>query len=234
MTKYTRVRSGPRGLAGRVRVERVRAGAAAPQQAPTPTAPASQGAPTICGVPVPPPANLPPAGSGPVLYRSASCFPAQGNVSTVEPQTYLYYMELSKRVSRPSQNIWMPYNEEAEQIAVADHKRLWATSFLDDLSIDAQDYTFSNGVDRQARDLQHGGARARQDRQLRGQQADRSRQGRRAAPRAQHRAAARHVRRQRDDPPDRDGAARDDGGEGLHQRLGRAHGDARLPAARSW
>ena len=40
----------------------------------------------------------------------------------------------------------MPWDEQAEQIAVADHKRLWATGFLSDLSIEAQDYTFSNGV----------------------------------------------------------------------------------------
>jgi outer membrane protein insertion porin family len=95
---------------------------------------------------VPAPANLPPAGSGPVLYQIGICFPAQGNASTVEPQTYLYYMELAKRVSQPSQNIWMPWDEQAEQVAVADHKRLWATGFLSDLSIEAQDYTFSNGV----------------------------------------------------------------------------------------
>jgi len=65
--------------------------------------------PTICGVSVPPPANLPPAGSGPVVYMLAPCFQAQGNISTVEPQTYLYYMQL--RPSQPSQNIWVPYGE---------------------------------------------------------------------------------------------------------------------------
>ena len=118
----------------------------ASQQAPSPAASASQGTPTICGVPVPAPANLPPAGSGPVLYQIGVCFPAQGNAYTVEPQTYLYYMELAKRVSQPSQNNWTLWDEQAEQIAVADHKRLWATGFLSDLSIEAQDYTFSNGV----------------------------------------------------------------------------------------
>ena len=120
-------------------------------QAPSPAtlAPAAQetaAAPTICGVPVPPPANLPPAGSGPVLYLIAPCFAAQGNVSTVEPQTYLYYMELAKKPSQPSQNIWTPWDEQAEQTAIADHKRLWATGFLHDLSIEVNDYVFSNGV----------------------------------------------------------------------------------------
>src|SRR5688500_19696791 len=55
----------------------------APQQAPSPTASAPQGTPTICGVPVPAPANLPPAGPGEVLYQIGVCFPAQGNAYTV-------------------------------------------------------------------------------------------------------------------------------------------------------
>ena len=114
---------------------------AAPASTPQST---PQGAPTICGVTVPPPANLPAAGSGPVIYQLAPCFPAQGNVSTVEPQTYLYYMQL--RPSQPSQNIWVPWDEQAIQTAIADHKRLWATGFLTDLSIEEADYTFSNGV----------------------------------------------------------------------------------------
>ena len=105
---------------------------------------AAQGAPTICGVPVPPPASLPPADSGPVIYQLAPCFLAQGNVSTVEPQTYLYYMQL--RPSQPSQRIWVPYDQAAEQTMLADFKRLWATGFLTDLSIDVADYAFSNGV----------------------------------------------------------------------------------------
>ena len=44
---------------------------------------------TFCGVPVAPPAALPPAGSGPVVWIMGPCFMAQGNVSTVEAQTYL-------------------------------------------------------------------------------------------------------------------------------------------------
>ena len=109
-------------------------------------APATPTTPTICGASVPPPANLPPAGSGPVIYLIAPCFPAQGNAPNVDAQTYLYYMELAKKPSQPSQNIWVPWNAQAEQTAVADHKRLWATGFLSDLSIEATDYTFSNGV----------------------------------------------------------------------------------------
>ena len=133
--------------------------ASAAAQAPTPLASASAQAPAdrsaaqgtpappiFCGASVPPPANLPPAGSEPVLWLIGPCFPAQGNVSTIEPQTYLYYMELTKKVSQPSQNIWTPWTEELEQIAIADHRRLWATNFLFDLSIQVDDYIFSNGV----------------------------------------------------------------------------------------
>ena len=105
---------------------------------------APQEAPTICGVPVPEPANLPPEGSGPVVYFIAPCFLAQGNVSSVEPQTYLYYMQL--RPSQPSQDLWVPWDEQAQRTAIADHARLWATNFLSNLSIEATDYTFSNGV----------------------------------------------------------------------------------------
>jgi outer membrane protein insertion porin family len=93
-----------------------------------------------------PPVNLPPAGSGPVVYYVVVCFPKQGNVSLIEVQTYLYYMQASDLVSLPSQNLWKPYNEAAEQTIIGDHKRLWATNFLDDLSIETVDYPFSNGV----------------------------------------------------------------------------------------
>ena len=102
------------------------------------------GAATFCGVPVNPPSNLPPAGSGPVVWIMGPCFMAQGNVSTVEAQTYLYYMQL--RPSQPSQNVWVPYNEQTEETIRGDFQRLWATNFLDDLRIEVTDYTFANGV----------------------------------------------------------------------------------------
>jgi outer membrane protein insertion porin family len=113
--------------------------AASAQTAPSQT-------PTICGASVPPPATLPPAGSGPVVYLIAPCFPTQGNVPNVDAQTYLFYMELAKKPSQPSQNIWTPYDETTEQTMREDFKRLWATGFLHDLAIVTEDYTFSNGV----------------------------------------------------------------------------------------
>jgi outer membrane protein insertion porin family len=107
-------------------------------------APAPAATPTLCNSPVPPPRVLPPANSGPVVYFIAPCFLKQGGTPLVESETYLYYIQL--RPSQPSQNIWVPYDQKAEQIIRDDFKRLWATSFLDDLSIEVTDYVFSNGV----------------------------------------------------------------------------------------
>lgn len=112
---------------------------AAQTPAPTPAAGA-----TICGQPVAPPSSLPPDGSGPVVYLLAMCFEAQGNVSTVGVETYLYYVQL--KPSRPSVGEWVPYDQASRDIMLADFRRLWATSFLDDLRIEADDYVFANGV----------------------------------------------------------------------------------------
>jgi outer membrane protein insertion porin family len=132
--------------------------ALAPAQTPVPEPPPAAGAPTppagapatpadaptLCGQPVPAPATLPPAGSGPLVYVLGLCFAAQGHVSAVEPETYLYYLRL--RPSRPSQSEWVPYDETARETIKEDFRRLWATGFLDDLSVEATDYTFANGV----------------------------------------------------------------------------------------
>jgi outer membrane protein insertion porin family len=100
---------------------------------------------TVCGQPIPQPAALPPADSGPVIFQIVPCFEAQGNVALVDYQTYLYYIQLKS--SRPSEGLWVPYNEDAEKTIIEDFKRLMVqTNFLDNLSIETQDYTFSNGV----------------------------------------------------------------------------------------
>ena len=62
----------------------------------------------------------------------------------VEPETYLHYIHT--RVSRPSANEWVTYGDASVQSVLDDFKRLWATGFLDDLSIEAVDYPFDNGV----------------------------------------------------------------------------------------
>ncbi len=105
---------------------------AAPAQAVPQTAPAQ---------PTRPPSRLPPPGS-PALVRTIQvAFPTQGNVSLVEPQTYLYYIQT--RPSRPSDGVWVPYDEQS---VLDDFQRLWATSFLDDLSIEVRDTPYDNGV----------------------------------------------------------------------------------------
>ena len=105
---------------------------------------APDAAPTLCQQPVPSPAQLPPADSGPVVYLLGLCFLAQGNVSLVDPATYLYYVNL--RPTRPSQNEWVPYDDQSVEVMKADLARLWATTFLDDLKIEASDFVFANGV----------------------------------------------------------------------------------------
>ena len=98
-----------------------------------------------CAVsPSPTPARMPPAGSPPVILTIAPCFEKQGNISAVEPATYLYY--IATRPSLPSQNQWVPYDAAAEDRLRSDFRSLWATNFLDDLSIEVTDYTFPNGV----------------------------------------------------------------------------------------
>jgi outer membrane protein insertion porin family len=101
----------------------------------------SVAAQTAAGDATQPAAVLPPPGSGPLVRTIQIAFPAQGNVSMVEPQTYLYYIQT--RPSRPSEGVWVPYDEAS---VLADFQRLWATNFLDDLSIEVNDAPYDNGV----------------------------------------------------------------------------------------
>jgi hypothetical protein len=79
-----------------------------------------------------------------VVYIFGPCFEAQGGASVIEPETYLYYIQL--KPSQPSQGNWTTYDEAAEKTILEDFHRLWNTNFLDNLSIDVENYTFSNGV----------------------------------------------------------------------------------------
>jgi outer membrane protein insertion porin family len=99
---------------------------------------------TVCGLQIPTPASEPPPGSAPVIFQIVPCFAAQGNVSMVEPQTYLYYIHAP--TSAPSQGRWVPYDETTIAVILEDFRRLWDTGFLDNLSIDIRDYPFANGV----------------------------------------------------------------------------------------
>ena len=89
------------------------------------------------------PVRQPPAGSGPVIFQTELRFHPI-NESIIEAQTYLYYIQTP--LSRPSENVWVPYNEQTEQSLLADFKRLWATNFLDNLWIEKLDVPFPNGV----------------------------------------------------------------------------------------
>ena len=71
---------------------------------------------------MPAPRALPPAGSGPVVYLIAPCFEAQGNVSLIDYQTYMFYIQT--KPSAPSQGVWTPYNEDTENSLREDFKRL--------------------------------------------------------------------------------------------------------------
>jgi outer membrane protein insertion porin family len=114
----------------------------APQPAPAQAAPAAAAPPT--GQPVPEagqPARLPPPGSPPLVRFIELQFPAQGGVSVIDPQTYLYYIQT--QASRSREGVWSPYKEET---VLEDFKRLWATNFLDNLSIEVKDVPYENGV----------------------------------------------------------------------------------------
>jgi outer membrane protein insertion porin family len=98
----------------------------------------------VCGLDIPAPPALPPEGSGAVVYIIIPCFEKQDNVSLIPADTYLLSVELEP--SLPTQGVWEPYDEAAQQTMRDDFWRLWNTGFLDDLSLEVHDYVFENGV----------------------------------------------------------------------------------------
>jgi hypothetical protein len=66
------------------------------------------------------------------------------NESLIEPQTYLYYIQT--QASRPSDGVWVPFNEQTEESLLEDFKRLWGTNFLDNLWIEVERRAYDNGV----------------------------------------------------------------------------------------
>jgi hypothetical protein len=81
------------------------------------------------------------ADSPPLVRFIQLMFPTQGDVSVIEPQTYLYYIQTQP--SRPSDGVWVPFDEDT---VLEDFKRLWGTNFLDDLWIEVKDAPYDNGV----------------------------------------------------------------------------------------
>ncbi len=124
------------------------------QQPPaTPQAPAAQQPPKPladgrvlwCGREIGPPSQLPPAGSGPVIYQIGLCFPEQGNASVIEAETYLFYIKTKTSDSKSGN--WTRWDDvQTPESLRQDFKELWGMKFLDNLSIEVTDYPFSNGV----------------------------------------------------------------------------------------
>jgi outer membrane protein insertion porin family len=131
-----------RGTTDRAPAVSTSTGQAPSTSAGQPQAPALPPA-TVCGQQATPLAQ-PPAGSGPVVLYIAPCFDAQGNASVIEPQTYLYYIQL--KFSTPSRNEWVPWTSESLNVVHDDFNRLWNTKFLDNLWIEDADYKFPNGT----------------------------------------------------------------------------------------
>jgi outer membrane protein insertion porin family len=105
-------------------------------------------APSVSGpgrgqAPQAPQVIMPPAGSEPV-YRTLQLTFHPVNESLIEPQTYLYYIQTQP--SRPSDGVWVPFTEATERSLLEDFKRIWATSFLDNLWIEVRDLPYDNGV----------------------------------------------------------------------------------------
>src|SRR5262245_42011667 len=101
---------------------------------------------TPCGSSVAAPFALPPPGSPPFVWILQPCFNSQGGFSTIENETYMYYIQLRTSQTRQNQFVW--YDAMTEQTMLADFKRLWATNFLDDLSIEVTDHTFPRSEER--------------------------------------------------------------------------------------
>ena len=111
--------------------------------------PAGPGQDSVQAAPAPPqaapaqPIRMPDEGSEPVM-RSIELRFHPVNESLIEPQTYLYYIQA--QASRPTDGVWVPYTDDTERLLLDDFKRLWATSFLDNLWIEVNDDPYPNGV----------------------------------------------------------------------------------------
>jgi outer membrane protein insertion porin family len=117
----------------------------------TPSTGSAQGQPAtalpaipFCGQQAAAPRAQPPAGSPPIVLAYGPCFEGQGGTSVIEPQTYLYYIQLKQ--SRPSEGVWVSYDDTSEKTIEEDFHRLWNTNFLDNLFVEANDYKFPNGT----------------------------------------------------------------------------------------
>ncbi len=121
----------------------------APAQAPLPAGAITR---SVCGSPLAAPSVEPPANT-PFIWIWELCFPSQATPDStngqtnIDPETYQFYAKFDELVSRPSQGIWSPWNEQAEEVVKADFLTLMRdTTFLDDLRIEVNDFVFPNGA----------------------------------------------------------------------------------------
>jgi outer membrane protein insertion porin family len=141
------------GLAATAAAGQAPAAAQPPASADQVSPPASTGLPPVAPLPQasqPAPAGqqaaaaaaaLPPASSPPVVRFVEIKSTKQNDALAIDPETYLYYIQ-----SKPSSaqfGRWVPYSE---QTVLEDFKRLWATNFLDDLTVEVKDVPYPNGV----------------------------------------------------------------------------------------
>ncbi len=86
---------------------------------------------------------MPAPGSGPVIrFIQLKFHPV--DESLIDPQTYLYYIQTQP--SSSSAGTWVAYDDQAEAKLRDDFRRLWGTSFLDNLWVEVLDEPYDNGV----------------------------------------------------------------------------------------
>ncbi|HSL22354.1 MAG TPA: outer membrane protein assembly factor BamA [Vicinamibacterales bacterium] len=112
-----------------------------PSQQPAPQQPALPPVAAPAQQPPAPAAALPPAGSPPLVRFVEIKSTKQNDALAIDPETYLYYIQT--KPSSAQFGRWVPYDEAA---VLEDFKRLWATNFLDDLTIEVKDVPYANGV----------------------------------------------------------------------------------------
>ena len=149
--------------------------------APAPAAPAPRPAGTLtlttpCGNALGmPPARAAAARQRPVPVDSRAVLRQAGRHLRGDSNRNLHVLRRDP-AQRDVAGVFVSMDEAAEQTMRADFKALWATNFLEDLSIELTRVHLPERHRRRDRDLPHGGARAGRDRQLRGPQADRPQQ----------------------------------------------------------
>jgi outer membrane protein insertion porin family len=112
------------------------------QDAPAPAgAPGAAPAASTQVAPCVAPAKQPPAGQ-PTLLRCITLVFHPDGTSSLDPNTYVYYMHRQSG-SVSSTDTWVPYNE---QEILDDFWRLWNTGFLDDLWVERIEEPYENGT----------------------------------------------------------------------------------------